>query len=137
MTTSTIYANADAGVNFMDIDISNEFLAFENMHIGDDTQLDAGPTTLLSVPFQMIMDPIINTSIAGNVLPSDASRFDDSLECGETIVNQNDDKVKRPKPQLLQSVSKAIGYRNTFTAIAPAGKGHTSVNVVIKRTPRW
>lgn len=129
MSTSTIYDYAE----FLEVDISAEVRAFENMHIEEDNASNSGPIALLSAPFQMIVDYTVESSIARNTLPSESGRFEYLNHSQYVIRKENDEQTQSPKPKIL---AKSIGHCNTFTAIAPAGTCHSLGKAVIKQSPR-
>jgi hypothetical protein len=129
MSTSTIHDYAES----LDVDISAEVRALENMHIEEDNAFNLGPIALLSAPFQMIMDTV-ESPIARNTLSSESGHFEYLNDSQYVIRNENDEPIQSPKPKILV---KNNGHCNTFTAIAPAGTCHNSVKAVAKQSPRW
>src|SRR5271170_3529254 len=104
------------GADFIDIAISGEAHAIENMWIDEDGTFDS------------------EVAFAENMLPANSSHFKYLNGSRCVAHNRKKKQSQRPPPNCL---AKTVGPRNALSTIAPAGKGHSPVNVVIKRSPRW
>lgn len=112
MSTSTL----NIGTNVIDIDISSQAHIIDNPWIDEDGTLDP------------------EVAFVENMLTSDSSHFE-YLNGSRCVAHNRTKKQSQRLP--LNCWAKSGGPRNALSTIAPAGKCRSSVNVVVKRSPRW